>query len=73
MFDKVAAYTLHELDLSVDSIDKSFLNHTSDIYVAFSLKRTSSSYHAKLLDQGLRLLRETGEYQILVEKSLQGD
>ena len=70
MFDKVAAYTLRELDLSIDSIDKGFLNHTSDIYVAFSLQRASSSYHAKLLDQGLRLLRESGEYQALVEESL---
>ena len=55
MFDKVAEYILRELDLSIDSIDKGFLNHISDIYVAFSLKRSSFSGYAKLLDQGLRL------------------
>jgi len=70
MFDRVADYTLRELDLPVDAIDKSFQNHVSNIYVAFSLKRASSSHHAELLDEGLRLLHKTGEYQTLVEQSL---
>lgn len=70
MFDEVAAYTLRELGLPMDAIDKSFLNHISDIYVGFSLKRASSSHYAELLDKGLRLLRETGEYQTLVELTL---
>jgi len=69
MFDKVAAYTLRELDIPVDSIEKSFQNHSSDIYVAFSLQRTSSSHYAELLDEGLRLIRETGEYHMLAEKA----
>lgn len=70
MFDEVAAYTLHEMGLSVGAIDKSFLNHTSDIHVAFSLKRSTSFHNAELLDDGLRLIRTSGEYQRLVEKSL---
>lgn len=70
MFDEVAAYNLRDLNISVGAIDKGFMNHTSDIYVGFSLKRSASARNAELLDEGLRLLRKSGEYDRLVDDYL---
>ena len=52
MFDEVAKSKLKKMRLSLDAIKKGEINHTSDIYVAFSkLKDTKKAM--KLLDKGL--------------------
>lgn len=70
MFDKVAEYTLREMQLQQGVIVKGAQNHTSDIYVAFSKKRENSAQLAARLDRGLRELRASGEYQKLLNPPL---
>jgi polar amino acid transport system substrate-binding protein len=68
MFDTVASHTLKTLNLSQDSITKSFLNHTSDIYVAFSKSNKDSRKFAKLLDQGLINIKNNGQYLDVIDQ-----
>ena len=54
------------MGLAADSIDKGFLNHTSNIYVAFSRKNKNSQELAKALDEGIVQLKLSGEYELLL-------
>lgn len=62
MFEEEAHQTLMEMGLADTAIQKGMYNHTSDIYLAFSRKNAHSVEHAKLFDQGIKKLKETGEY-----------
>ncbi|WP_127717075.1 ABC transporter substrate-binding protein [Halobacteriovorax sp. HLS] len=62
MFDEVAKYYTSRMNVS-DLVIKSFVNHESDIYVAFSKKNKNSDLFAKKLDMGLRKLKKDGTYE----------
>jgi polar amino acid transport system substrate-binding protein len=66
MFEEEANHTLKELGLAESTIQRGFLNHTSDIYLAFSRQHPASAERAKLFDKGIRELKKTGEYQKLL-------
>lgn len=55
MFDEVASYTLEEMKLTLNSIKKGKINHTSEIYVAFN-KELAGSNKVIQLDKGLKII-----------------
>jgi len=63
MFDTVANYTLDSMELSRNSIEKGFLNHISEVYVAFSKTHKDSHIYAEILDKGLSKIKNNGQYQ----------
>lgn len=65
MFDEVALYNLNQMGLPEDAIEKGAINHVSEIYVAFSKKNPQHQQLARDLDQGLRWLRDSGEYDTI--------
>lgn len=56
MFDKVAAYTVEEMNLSPTVIKKGAVNHVSDIYVAFNKTKPDIDEKIAALDRGLAIL-----------------
>jgi len=66
MFEEEANQTLKEMGLSNNAIQKGMFNHTSDIYLAFSRKKPHSQELAQKFDQGIKKLKETGEYKQLL-------
>lgn len=66
LFDAVAIYTLKTMGLEANALFKGPLNHTSNIYVAFSKSHSRAQYFADKLDQGLLKLKKTGEYEKLL-------
>lgn len=60
MFDEVAAYTLKEMKLERNVIQKGAVNHVSDIYVAFSksAKRKGVKGMMQALDRGLEAIKK---------------
>lgn len=62
MFDEVASYTLQSMNLNKTTIQKGPLNHTSDIYVAFSSAHTDALFFAEKLDAGLLHIKQNGDY-----------
>jgi polar amino acid transport system substrate-binding protein len=66
MFEEEANQTLKEMGLSKTAIQKAMLNHTGDVYLAFSRKKPHSQELAQKFDQGIKKLKETGEYQQLL-------
>lgn len=67
LFDAVASHTLKSMKLPADSIQQGPLNHTSDIYVAFSRSHQHAQYYADKLDQGLILIKKSGQYEDLLQ------
>lgn len=65
MFDQVAGFTLQQMGLSSDAIERGKVNHVSDIYVAFSKQDPNHQQLAADLDRGLRLLKADARYQQL--------
>jgi len=66
MFEEEAKQTLKEMGLSNIAIQKGMFNHTSDIYLAFSRKKPDSQALAKKFDEGIKKLKDTGEYKQLL-------
>lgn len=62
MFDEVANETLKSMGLNNKSIIKGPLNHTSDIYVAFSRTHKDAVFFKNKLDEGLLLIKSNGQY-----------
>ena len=62
MFDRVARYTLVEMDLPEDALVKGVRSHSSDIYVVFSRRNTFARDYARLLEFGLQRIRDSGKY-----------
>jgi len=67
MFDAVASHTIKSMRLSIGSIQQGPLNHTSDIYVAFSRSHKHAQFFADKLDQGLLLIKKSGQYDKLLQ------
>lgn len=70
MFDTVANHTLKTMNLAEDAISKGFLNHTSDVYVAFSKAHKDSKALANILDQGLLKIKNNGQYSQIINRAL---
>lgn len=67
MFDEVAKYTLREMGLAEDVIERGAVNHVSDIYVAFSKQYPQHRQLAADLDRGLQALKDSGRYKELFD------
>lgn len=65
MFDLVAQNKLQKMGVS-DAIVPMYLNHSSDIYLAFSKLNPASPQLAQLLDEGLAKLKSKGQYESLL-------
>lgn len=59
MFDAIAQYTLPQIEGS-EKIKRAFDGEHSDIYVAFSKSHEDAPYFCKMLDAGLKSLKEKG-------------
>lgn len=66
MFDEVAKYTLQEMNLANDVIERGAANHISEIYVAFSRQYPQHQQLAADLDRGLQALKDSGRYKELI-------
>ena len=66
LFDAVASYTLKSMKLSEDTILKGPINHTSNIFVAFSRSHKQAKYFSDKLDQGLVKIKKSGQYSELL-------
>lgn len=62
MFDHEAKFALKGMQLDTTIFDKRFLNHSGDVYVAFSHKSPRARWLAEQLDKGLNELKHSGEY-----------
>lgn len=62
MFDREAEFALKGMKLDSSIFDKRFLNHSGDVYLAFSHKSPRARWLAEQLDKGLLMLKEAGEY-----------
>ncbi len=68
MFDEVARQTLLDMELPHNAISKGGLNHRSDIYVVFSKNNPFSSKHAQKLDQGMKIIKASGQYADIINQ-----
>lgn len=66
MFEEEAKQALKDINLPPETLKKGMLNHTSDIYLAFTRKNPLSQERAKKFDAGIKKLKETGEYEQLL-------
>ncbi len=57
MFDEVARHILQKLKLKQSVIQKGSVNHISDIYVAFSRKKSDIEVLIKQFDEGLAIVK----------------
>ena len=62
MFKDEASSTLQKMQLQPDLFDKRFLNHSGDVYLAFSHKSPRAHWLAQQLDKGLLIMKASGEY-----------
>ncbi|WP_052417304.1 substrate-binding periplasmic protein [Cellvibrio mixtus] len=69
MFDREAEFALKKMGLENNTLDKRFINHRGDVYVAFSHKSPRARLLAGQLDEGLIALKNSGEYEALINKS----
>ena len=67
-FDDVLQYYLKRLKRTDLKIVRGELNYVSEIFVAFNKEDPLNQQRAAALDQGLRLLHETGDYQRLLQQ-----
>ncbi|MBO2555916.1 transporter substrate-binding domain-containing protein [Shewanella algae] len=68
MFDKVAEGFIKRMGVE-EEILPAFSNHQSRIFLAFSLQNASSPKLAKALDEGLRQMKQSGQYQQIISSS----
>ena len=73
LFDEVALYNLKGMGLKDTKLQAQFVNHVSDIYVAFNKEDRVSHHWARELDRGLRLIIEQGTYDQIFEEGLVPD
>lgn len=69
MFDHVFDYIMSAEHLNKNAFVKGHVNQVSDIYIAFSPKNEKSEFYAEQLDKGLAHLKETGEYQRILNSA----
>lgn len=63
MFDREAEFALKKMGLDEGALEKRFLNHRGDVYLAFSHKSPRALWLSQELDKGLLKLHESGEYE----------
>lgn len=68
-FDRVFDYTMANSHYDRSLIRRGEENHTSDIYIAFSRANAESEKYARMLDEGLIMLKSSGEYQRIMDAS----
>ncbi|EQC47430.1 ABC transporter substrate-binding protein [Bacteriovorax sp. Seq25_V] len=68
LFELVKDYTVNFYNIKSVKFFKGFHNQTSFIYVAFSKKNPKASFYAKKLDEGLKNIRSSGEYDKIFER-----
>lgn len=66
MFEREAEFALKEMNWDADIFDKRFLNHRGDVYLAFSPKNPRARWLAEQFDKGLLMMKETGEYDLIL-------
>jgi len=69
MFDHVFEYLKVTEYLGDDKFEKGYSNHISNIYIAFSRQNNNSEKYARLLDEGLLRLKESGEYDRIMNSA----
>lgn len=72
MFSDEARFAMKKMQLKPSLLDKRFLNHRTDIYVAFSPRNPNARWIATRLDEGLLRIQATGEYERIMS-SLDND
>ncbi|WP_225318937.1 ABC transporter substrate-binding protein [Cellvibrio sp. KY-GH-1] len=66
MFDREAEFALNKMGLDKSIMDKRFLNHRGDLYLAFSHKSPRAIWLAQEFDKGLLMLKQSGEYDRII-------
>jgi polar amino acid transport system substrate-binding protein len=66
LYDKTARKLIEENRLG-HTIEKAFDSEGAEIYVAFSKAFPKARYYADLLDQGLAIIKEKGDYQKILD------
>lgn len=69
MFDREAEYVFKKMGLDKNVFEKRFLNHRGDVYLAFSHQSPRALWLSQEFDKGLLMLRESGEYDRLLDYS----
>jgi len=70
MYDLVAEQYIEQMRVSSE-ISSTFINHTGQVYLAFSKKNPEAKHLAELLDTGLTALKNDGSYQQIMTSSIQ--
>ncbi|MGI2168710.1 substrate-binding periplasmic protein [Shewanella sp. MF05960] len=65
MYDMVADVYIEQMGVKQDIVAQ-FMNHTSEIFVAFSKQNPQATELSLLLDKGLQQLKQQGHYQKLL-------
>jgi len=73
LFDEVANFNLEQMGLQQNSLQARFVNHVSDIYVAFNKSDRVAHHWARELNRGLKLIIEQGIYNQIFDGSLVPD
>lgn len=66
LYDKTGGRLIRELELQ-DQVERTFINETTPIFVAFSKMNEKSGYYAAKLDEGLAKIKESGEYEKILD------
>lgn len=70
MFDEIAKYTMEKHGFNSQDFKPIFVNHTSDIYVAFNKELPNKAELSSTLDKGIRTLKESGRYEQIFEQKI---
>lgn len=68
-FDRVFDYSMVHSHFDRSLFSRGHINHISDIYIAFSRRNPAATDYARQLDNGLRALKESGEYDRIMENT----
>jgi polar amino acid transport system substrate-binding protein len=67
-FDDVLSFYLKQWQLSDPLLIRGEENFVSELFIAFDKQNAQSQHKADVLDQGLRQLQQSGEYQRLMDE-----
>ncbi len=70
MFDREAEFALDKMGLDQSTLEKRFLNHRGDVYLAFSHKSPRAIWLAQEFDKGLLMLKASGEYEQILHAEI---
>lgn len=69
MFEDEAKYSLLQMQLPADLLDKRIFNHRAGVYVAFSKQNPQAQWLADELDNGLQQLQDSGAYEQITQQN----